>query len=149
MDVNPLRRIWGAGRAAVGTYIMYSCDLTTVQLAASSGLDFVVFDLEHRPHDLETIHALSQVARLTGMAPLVGPPEIAAHAISRVLDLGASGVIIPHVETPTEVDLAVQAVRYPPLGRRGRCGVAGHNLYRVTRSTSEELAHYTATSRCC
>ena len=142
MDVNPLRLIWDSGGTAFGTYIMYSRDLTTIQLAAASGLDFVVFDLEHRPYDYETVHDLSQVARLRGMASLVGPRDISAHAISHVLDIGASGVVIPHVETPEEVELSIEAVRYPPLGRRGRSGVGGHNLYNPTRTTAEEIAHY-------
>jgi 4-hydroxy-2-oxoheptanedioate aldolase len=142
VDANPLKRIWDAGAAAIGTYIMYSRDATTVQLAAAAGLNFVVFDREHRPHDSETIHDLAQVARLAGMAPLVGPADISAHAISHVLDLGASGVVVPHVETREEVELAVQAVRYPPLGRRGKAGMAGHNLYSPSRSTADEVAHY-------
>jgi 2-keto-3-deoxy-L-rhamnonate aldolase RhmA len=142
MNVNPLKPIWDSGGIAIGTYIMYSRDITTIQLAAAAGLDFVLFDLEHRPHDAETIHDLSQVARLSGMASLVGPREISPHAISQVLDLGASGVVIPHVETRAEVDLAIQATRYPPQGHRGRCGLAGHNLYRATRSTAEEIGHY-------
>ena len=142
MNVNPLKHIWESGKQAVGTYIHYSRDLTTVQLAAAAGLDFIIFDLEHRPHDVETIHDLSQVARLAGMAPLVGPTEITTGQLSRLLDVGASGVVIPHVETTSQVDLAIQAVHYPPQGQRGRCGLAGHNLYRSGRSTPEELAHY-------
>lgn len=142
MDVNPLKSIWDSGRAAVGTYIMYSRDLTTVQLAAAAGLDFVMFDLEHRPYDYETVHDLSQVARMAGMASLVGPRDITVHAISYVLDIGASGVVIPQVKTPEEVALAISAVRYPPLGRRGRADVAGHNLYNPTRSVAEEITHY-------
>ena len=140
--VNPLRRIWSSGRAAIGTYLMYSQDLPTVELAAAAGLDFIVFDLEHRPHEYRTVHDLCQVARLAGLAPIVGPPDISPVAISRALDMGASGVIIPHVETPQEVELAVSAVLYPPLGHRGRAGIAGHNLYRSTRSVAEELDHY-------
>ena len=142
LDINPLKHIWDSGRTAVGTYIMYSRDITTVQLAASAGLDFVVFDLEHRPHNIETIHDLCQVARMLGMAPLVGPSDIVSAEISHLLDVGASGVIVPHVKTVSEVELAVKAVRYPPKGERGRCGQAGHNLYKTERSTPEELAHY-------
>ena len=140
MNVNPLRKLWKNGRAAVGSYIMYSRDITTIQIAAAAGLDFVLFDLEHRPQASETIHDLCQVARLAGLAPLVGPPNITPHAISHSLDLGASGVVIPHVETPDEVKLAVNAVRYPPVGKRGRCGMAGHNLYRPA-PPDEEMAH--------
>ena len=142
MDVNPLKRIWDAGRVAIGTYLNYSRDPATVQVAAAAGLDFLLFDLEHRPYGYETVHDLSQIARLAGMASLVGPREISAHAISHVLDIGASGVVVPHVETTEEVELVIQAVRYPPLGSRGRAGIAGHNMYSPGRSTIEEIAHY-------
>ena len=141
MNVNPLRKIWEQGNVAVGSYVMYSRDVATIEIAAAAGLDYVLFDLEHRPHDSETIHDLSQVARLAGMASLVGPKDIPSHAISHVLDLGASGVVIPHVETPEEVALAIEAVRYPPRGKRGRCGTAGHNLYRGGPMAAE-LEHY-------
>ena len=141
-SVNPLKAIWDSGSTAIGTYIMYSRDVTTIQLAAAAGLDFVVFDLEHRPYDYETVHDLCQVARLSGIAPLVGPEEISAFAISHVLDMGASGVIVPHVETPDDVDLAISAVLYPPRGRRGRAGTAGHNLYNPARPVADEMEHY-------
>ena len=142
MDVNPLKRIWDSGDAAVGTALFYSRDSTTVQLAAAAGLDFVLFDLEHRPYSYETVHDLSQAARNAGMASLVGPRDISDHAISHVLDIGASGVVVPHVQTLQEVELAINSVRYPPIGRRGRTGVAGHNLYAPTRSQAEEIDHY-------
>ena len=141
MNVNPLKNIWDAGNVAIGTYFMYSRDIAAMEVAAAAGLDFVVFDMEHRLQDSETIHDLSQVARLAGVAPLVGPSEISHHAISHVLDLGASGVIIPHVETPEDVALSIEAVHYPPKGKRGRCGVAGHNLY-SGRPNVEEIEHY-------
>ena len=144
MNINPLTAVWRTGRAAVGTYIMYGTDITTVQIAAAAGLDFVVFDMEHRPHGHQTIHDMAQVARLAGLAPIVGPAAIAEHSISHVLDIGASGVIVPHVETSEEVGIAVDATRYPPVGRRGRAGVAGHNLYSPGRTTAEELEHYNA-----
>lgn len=142
MNVNPLKQIWQSGKPAVGTYIMYSRDVTTVQIAAAAGLDFVVFDLEHRPHSIETVHDLCQVARLAGLSALVGPSDIASAEISHLLDVGASGVIIPHVKIIEEVELSIKAVRYPPQGERGRCGLAGHNLYKSERSTPEELVHY-------
>ena len=141
MNVNPLREKWRAGEAAVGVCLMYSRDIATVEIAAGAGLDFILFDLEHRPQSSETIHDLSQVARLTGMASLVGPADINHHAISHALDLGASGVVIPHVETAADVTVAIEAVRYSPKGKRGRCGTAGHNLYRG-RPTAEEIEHY-------
>jgi len=145
MNVNPLRSKWKAGKTVVGTFIMYSRDIATIEIAASAGLDFILFDLEHRPHDPATIHDLCQVARLAGMAPLVGPKTIEHHAIAHALDLGASGVVIPHVETPNDVAVAIDAVRYPPKGKRGYCGTAGHNLYAgrtLGGSMSEQIENY-------
>ena len=127
LDINPLKSIWNTGRTAVGTYIMYSRDITTVQLAASAGLDFVVFDLEHRPHTIETIHDLCQVARILGMAPLVGPSDIASAEISRLLDVGASGVIIPHVKTALEVELA--GAGYTNFRNTSPQGIYNTNLF--------------------
>ena len=141
MNVNPLRTIWKEGGVAIGTYLMYSRDIAAVEIAAAAGLDFIQFDMEHRPQDSLTLHDLCQVARLAGMAPLVGPKDITSHAISHALDIGASGVVIPHVETPEEVAIAIEAVRYPPRGKRGRCGTAGHNLYRGGPMV-EEIEHY-------
>ena len=143
MNVNPLQSIWKQGGVAVGSYLMYSRDTATVEIAAAAGLDYVLLALEHRPQESQTVHDLCQVARLAGMAALVGPSDISPHAISHALDLGASGVVIPHVETADEVALAIEAVRYPPRGRRGRCGTAGHNLYRGG-AMAEEIEHYDA-----
>lgn len=142
MEVNPLKQKWDANEILIGTHIMYSRDITTIQIAATSQLDFVVFDLEHRPHDYETIHDLCQVARLTGIAPIVGPEEISGFAISHILDMGASGILVPHVETPDDVKTAIQALSYPPTGKRGRAGKAGHNLYNPILSIEKEIETY-------
>ena len=141
MKVNPLRDIWNAGRSAVGTYILARRDISTVETAAAAGLDYVIFDLEHRPYGPESIHDLCQVSRLSGMAALVTVAQIEHHSICHALDLGASGVILPQVQTIEQVELAINAVHYPPKGRRGRCGVAGHNLYRAA-PTADEVEHY-------
>lgn len=142
MEVNPLKTKWETKEILIGTHIMYSRDISTIQIAAAAGLDFVVFDLEHRPHDYETIHDLCQTARLTGLAPIVGPEEISQFAISHVLDMGASGVLIPHVETTQDVKTAVEALLYPPQGKRGRAGIAGHNLYNPNLPVEEEVETY-------
>jgi 2-keto-3-deoxy-L-rhamnonate aldolase RhmA len=143
MTINPLKARWQAGKVAIGTFILYSRDIATIEIAAAAGLDFVVFDLEHRAHHSETVHDLVQVSRMLGMAALLGPSHIQTHAISHGLDLGASGIVLPHVETAEEVKLAANAVRYAPRGKRGRSNIAGHNLY-VRRPTAVEVEEYNA-----
>lgn len=142
MNVNPLKAKWAAGATVFGAMLAFSRDIATIEIAAAAGLDFVLFDLEHRPHGSESIHDLSQVARLTGLASLVGPKDVSHHAISHALDLGASGVVVPHVSTVDEVATIVGAVRYAPRGARGRAGTAGHNLYVPGRPMAEEMDEY-------
>jgi 2-keto-3-deoxy-L-rhamnonate aldolase RhmA len=144
MNVNPLKAKWAAGATTFGAMLAYSRDVATIEIAAAAGLDFVLFDLEHRPHGSETIHDLSQVARLAGLASLVGPKDVSHHAISHALDLGASGVVVPHVSSVDEVSTIIDAVRYAPRGARGRAGTAGHNLYVPGRPMAEEMDDYNA-----
>ena len=88
-----------------------------VELAGLVGLDYVVLDTEHGPGDqLALAHHLNAAAA-TGLGVLVriGHPDEAL----RVLDLGADGILAPHVSSPAQARDLVDAVHYPPLGRRG------------------------------
>jgi 2-keto-3-deoxy-L-rhamnonate aldolase RhmA/pimeloyl-ACP methyl ester carboxylesterase len=88
-----------------------------VELAGLVGLDFVVIDTEHGPGDqLALAHHLIAAAA-NGLATIVriGRPEEAL----RVLDLGVDGILAPHVSSVDQARALIDAVHYPPLGRRG------------------------------
>ena len=102
MDVNPLKKIWQAGGVAVGTMILYSTDIATIEIAAAAGLDFVMLDVEHRPHNPETIHDLAQVAR-----------QLAAHQIERLRERHAGVVEVR--ELAEEEVLVAAPVQGRPL----------------------------------
>jgi len=59
------------------------------------------------------------LAEAAGLATLVRAPGSAAHLISRPLDLGATGIVVPMVESSEQARAAAAAARYPPAGRRG------------------------------
>ena len=126
---NSLKSLWDNGQPAVGTMVLVCSDLAVAQIAAAAGMDYVYYDLEYRPQHSQKIHDLCQMTRLSGMAALVGPKDIEPHSISHALDLGANAIVLPHVETVEEVKMGIEATLYPPLGRRGAAGVAGHNMY--------------------
>lgn len=87
-------------------------------IAAEAGFDAVYVDLQHSPLSLETASALCTGSIGLGITPLVRPPSHAADAISRVLDGGAQGIIVPDVDTAEEAQAIVAAARFPPIGRR-------------------------------
>jgi 2-keto-3-deoxy-L-rhamnonate aldolase RhmA len=86
---------------------------------ASAGFDFFVIDMEHG--SLDTSHAADMIAsaRLSKIAPLVRPPSPIREHLSKLLGLGAAGVMVPNVETAEQATRIVRATKYPPEGTRG------------------------------
>ena len=91
-----------------------------VEMCAYAGFDFIVIDNEHGCADLQTTEHMLRAARASGIAPIVRCFEA---DIPRVLDMGASGVQIPMVNTVEQARRLVSKVRYPVPGSAG--GVAG------------------------
>ncbi|WP_024874391.1 HpcH/HpaI aldolase family protein [Saccharomonospora piscinae] len=90
-----------------------------VELAGVAGLDFVLIDCEHGPADLVALQQHIQAAQARGIAVLVRVGQDEPALVLRVLDLGAQGVVVPHVDTVADARRAVRAAHYPPLGERG------------------------------
>lgn len=89
------------------------------ELAALSGFDWVLFDLEH---GCSSEHALPDQLRAIRGTSTKGIVRVAAPApdqIGRVLDWGADGVMVPHVETAGAAGEIVRSACHPPRGRRG------------------------------
>ncbi|AXO37274.1 HpcH/HpaI aldolase/citrate lyase family protein [Micromonospora sp. B006] len=103
---------------ALGTWVKLPV-MESVELLALAGFDFVVVDLEHAPIDLQTAYQLIGTANHLGLAPIVRIPALDPGITQRVLDAGAEGVMVPHVDTVEQARAAVAAVRFPPLGARG------------------------------
>jgi 2-keto-3-deoxy-L-rhamnonate aldolase RhmA len=87
-----------------------------VEMCGHAGFDFVVIDNEHGPASLETTEHMIRAAKAANVAPIVRCLE---PDILRVLDLGASGIQIPSVNTAEQARRIVSAARYAPVGNRG------------------------------
>jgi 4-hydroxy-2-oxoheptanedioate aldolase len=101
-----------------GTWLNLGSSMTA-EIVANAGFDWVVVDLEHGAggHDM-CLHQLQAIAGAP-TAPIVRVAWNEAPRVKRVLDLGASGVVVPYVTTAGEAEQAVAAMRYPPHGVRG------------------------------
>jgi 2-keto-3-deoxy-L-rhamnonate aldolase RhmA len=92
---------------------------STAEMAANAGFDWVLIDLEHGVGDHpQLVHQLQAVSG-TPAAPIIRIAWNDAPRFKRVLDLGASGVMVPYVNSAEEARQAVAATRYPPQGVRG------------------------------
>ena len=101
------------------------------QMAAACGFDALYIDLEHSTASLDVTSAICIAARGAGVTPLVRVPTIGGAWIGRVLDGGASGVIVPHVERAVEAQDIVRQAKYPPLGKRSVMGAGPQSGYRA------------------
>lgn len=87
-----------------------------VEMCGYAGFDFVIIDNEHGSSGFEITENMLRAARASGIVPVV---RCLRQDISRVLDMGASAVQIPMVNSAIEARDLVQQVRYPGVGRRG------------------------------
>ncbi len=85
--------------------------------------DFLVIDVEHGFHDVESIENLVRAADVAGIPAIVRPPRFDSDVVSRSLDAGAAGVLLPRVDGAAAAQIAVENVKFPPEGRRGLGGV--------------------------
>jgi 2-keto-3-deoxy-L-rhamnonate aldolase RhmA len=115
------------GESCKGTFVLFSAGGDFAQFLAGLGFDFFIFDLEHSMFDLAKTRETILAARASGIATIVRIPEMAYHFAARVLDAGATGLMLPRMETREQAEKLVQASRYPPHGERGISTFAGHN----------------------
>jgi 2-keto-3-deoxy-L-rhamnonate aldolase RhmA len=130
MIENSLKRTLQSGGTAIGTMV---CDTRTPALAralAVAGFDFFILDTEHGSYSLETVSDLMQMARLSGITPIVRVPDFNYPFIARTLDAGAMGVMVPRVKTRAQVEQIVAAAKYPPMGERGMMNARTNTDYR-------------------
>lgn len=129
MRPNQVKRKLARGKAVFGTMLFEFATRGIGRLTAAAGAEFAVFDMEHSGWGIETIGQLMASTRSTEMVPLVRPPAVQYDYISRVLDMGAMGIVVPFIEEPEQAEFAVRCTRYPPDGRRGTAFVVGHDDY--------------------
>lgn len=115
---NPVRTRLREGQPVVGLTITTPSPDVAAQ-AGNLGFDFIWIEMEHSAITLETARAMILATRGTPAIPFIRVPVNELWTAKRALDVGALGVIFPFTSTPELARRAVEACKYPPLGRRG------------------------------
>ena len=100
----------------IGVRLVRNVDIIKVMKAA--GFDWLFLDLEHGGMSIQTACEISVAAQDSGIAPIVRVPYGELAMATRVLDGGALGIVIPHVDTADEAREIADRLRYPPRGHR-------------------------------
>ena len=129
--MNSARQKLSAGKLVLCMGLRQARSPDIAMIAAECGFDAIYADMQHSPLALETVSAICVGALGQGITPLVRPPSHAGDAISRALDGGAQGVIMPDVNDAAQARAIVDHGRFPPLGHRSVMGPTPALAYRA------------------
>jgi 2-keto-3-deoxy-L-rhamnonate aldolase RhmA len=137
MRTSSLKARMAAGDRLVGTFVKIP-DVSVIEVLAQAGLDFLCIDGEHGAWDRGRMDAALAVARALDMPVLVRVAAATPQDILAALDLGAVGVVVPHVDSVAKAEMVARAAHF---GRGGR-GYAGSTRWAgyATRAMSDLLA---------
>lgn len=109
---------------AVGTLLKVSRHPSIIKQIKDTGFDTVIIDMEHSDYTLDCAADLILYGNALHLESIVRVSECTKQEVSKVLDTGASGVIVPMVNSRTEAEKLVGWAKYPPVGIRGYAGGA-------------------------
>jgi 2-dehydro-3-deoxyglucarate aldolase len=136
---NAIRRRLAAGDVVVGAATSTFAP-EVVETYGAVGLDFAWLDFEHdgpSPADARLLNDLSRAAEVSGTELLVRLPGHDPHLVRKALDAGARTLLVPRVETATEVREAARATRFSYDGDPGERGVANARVTRWGEQTDD------------
>jgi 4-hydroxy-2-oxoheptanedioate aldolase len=132
-----------AGETLLGVFVNLGSPLTA-EIVASAGFDWALIDLEHGAGDEKDVLSQIQALESTPAVPLVRIESGNRPRFHRVLDFGASGIMVPRIESPEQAEEVVACLHYPPAGIRGvaqinrSCGF-GASFNEYVRTAEEQL----------
>lgn len=94
-----------------------TADMHVVEVLATTGYDFIILDAEHSPFGIDSLDQCVMAARGSDLPALVRVANSSVSEILQALDIGAAGVLVPHIKSAETAALAVQAAHYMPGGR--------------------------------
>ncbi|MBC7288912.1 MAG: hypothetical protein H5T86_12920 [Armatimonadetes bacterium] len=128
------------GETVIGTMICELLSPGACHIAKNSGFDYVIVDTEHNLAGVETVAWMCRVGIDCGLPVLVRAPAFEGQWLSRYLDLGAAGLIVPRIDNASQAEAVVRAVKYPPRGVRGLATGGPHTSY--SPPPAEELIRW-------
>ncbi|MEO5952797.1 MAG: aldolase/citrate lyase family protein [Chloroflexia bacterium] len=116
-------------------------DPIVVEILALLGYDCYMLDCEHGPLGPSQAESFVRTCEAAGITPLARVRSADPKLVLQFLDVGIMGVMLPGVRNAGDVEQLVEAVRYPPVGRRGMAPVRA-NDYLMGSMPAQEYIQY-------
>ncbi len=111
-----------AGKLAIGLGLRQARTVDIAQIAKTSGFDWLFIDCEHNSMDTDVAAQIAAASLAVGITPIVRVAGKEHWMASRMLDNGAQGIVVPHVDSELEAKRVADHCRFPPVGHRSMGG---------------------------
>lgn len=119
----------------LGTMLSEVYTPNIVRVIRSGGFEYIIIDSEHGYFDYSQIASIISVCNGFKIPILVRVPNGERESITKVLDMGADGLLIPMVNSSEDAKKVVQYSKYTPIGRRGISTTRAHTDYNPSKLT--------------
>jgi 4-hydroxy-2-oxoheptanedioate aldolase len=114
---NSVKHAAASGDPIRGIHLTFP-STTIVEVLASERLDFLYIDGEHGCFDWRDVEMMCITAERHGLTPIARVPDPSSATITRFLDRGVRGIVVPHVESVDDAKRVVDAAYFAPMGSR-------------------------------
>jgi 2-dehydro-3-deoxyglucarate aldolase len=125
--IKSIRQALANNQTSIGSWMQIP-HASVAEIMGQAGYDWVAVDMEHGSISAHQLPNLFRALELGGTLPLVRLAQGYPKDCKQALDAGAGGVIVPMVETATQLTDVRDACRWPPAGTRG-VGFSRANLF--------------------
>ncbi len=115
---NALKRKIEQGANVIGTWSSLSSP-NVVNVLGTTGLDFVVIDMEHGSMSFETVENMVRAAEASEISPIVRVWDDHEQTLLRALETGTRSIMVPHISSPEKAERVAKCCKYFPEGNRG------------------------------
>lgn len=129
----------------LGSWITLSDPNVTEIICQNPKIDWVAIDMEHSMLTLKDVSSHIQVARLMNKTALVRIPNHDGTLIKQVMDAGADGIIVPMINSVSQLESCYRSLHYPPIGVRG-VGLSRAQRYGATGGFQDYKKNLTSES---
>jgi len=139
---NKMKKALKEGKVVFGPMVSEIRSPGIAILFAQAGFDFFFIDMEHSCFTMETMSDMILAGRAAGIPAIVRPSSRKSHEyLSRPLDIGASGLLVPQIQSRQDAENVVAWCRYFPMGERGMALSRQHTFFESgnTSETTKQL----------
>lgn len=131
MPTVGLRSLMGTRDTKVGTFLFEFATPGIGQILKAAGADFAVLDMEHTGFGFDTVRQVVRYCQAAALPLVVRVPSQQRHHVSRALDTGADGVMVPIVSSVEQAKAVLDAAKYWPDGTRGVALGLAHERFAI------------------